>query len=54
MDEIKPKKSLLEIINDLSELLEESHNFHEVIFNGEMTNLRISKPNMKKDDQFLI
>ncbi len=51
MTEIKPKKSLLDILNDLSELLKESHNFHEVIFNGNKTNIRISKPDKKEESE---
>ncbi|MCK9429301.1 MAG: hypothetical protein M0R17_04805 [Candidatus Omnitrophica bacterium] len=51
MSEIKPKKSLLDIIDDLSELLKESHNFHEVIFNGDKTNIRISKPDKKEESE---
>jgi hypothetical protein len=53
MDNDKPKKSLLDIINDLSELLKESHNFHEVVFNGDKTNIRISKPDKKEENEVI-
>jgi hypothetical protein len=40
----KVEKSLLDVLDDLSELLKVNHNFYEIIFKGEKTSVRISKP----------
>jgi hypothetical protein len=43
------KKPLLDIINDLSELLKDSNNFYEIIFNGNKINIKITKPDKKEE-----
>lgn len=46
----KPKKSLLDVLDDLSELLKGNHNFYEIIFKGAKTSVKISKPEKEEDE----
>jgi hypothetical protein len=44
------KKSVLDLIDDASEILKDNEVFDEIIIKGKKTNIRIKKPD-KKDEQ---